>query len=193
MPRYRKSFRSADIEYLELRLLFTSIPLPVIPTGAGHLFVVTSSPYNAVGDGSTDDTAAIQAAINACNAAGGGTVEIPVVTGAKNIYEFTQLTLGSNTNFQIDAGAELQVEPLGVEPGGVVCIEASQVSNLEITGGGDIDGNGGSGSTAPRPTAPAPTPPAMAAQAEISCSVSTCCQVTSTNPAASPFRTSSTS
>jgi polygalacturonase len=145
MPRYRKFVRSAAIEYLESRLLFTSIPLPVIPTGSGHLFVVTSSPYNAVGDGSTNDTAAIQAAINACNAAGGGTVEIPVVTGAKNIYEFTQLTLGSNTNFQIDAGAELQIEPMGVEPAGVTCIEASHDSNLEITGGGDIDGNGASG------------------------------------------------
>jgi len=38
---------------------------------------VKASPYNAAGNGSTDDTAAIQAAVNALAAAGGGVLYIP--------------------------------------------------------------------------------------------------------------------
>lgn len=40
-------------------------------------FNVKAPPYNAVGNGVTDDTAAVQAAINACNSAGGGIVYFP--------------------------------------------------------------------------------------------------------------------
>jgi hypothetical protein len=40
-------------------------------------YVVTYSPYSAEGDGTADDAAAIQAAIDACHAAGGGTVYFP--------------------------------------------------------------------------------------------------------------------
>lgn len=46
----------------------------------GRRFVVTS--YGALGDGSTDDQAAIQAAIDACTAAGGGEVYLPAGTYA---------------------------------------------------------------------------------------------------------------
>ncbi len=51
--------------------------------------------YGAVGDGETDDTEAIQDALDAANAAGGGTVLIP--TGS---FVFTsQLTVYTNTTF----------------------------------------------------------------------------------------------
>lgn len=50
-----------------------------------HLNVLA---YGATGDGTTDDTAAIQAAIDAAEAAGGGTVFFPAGT-----YSFTTLTL----------------------------------------------------------------------------------------------------
>lgn len=73
-------------------------------------FNVKSDQYGAVGDGVTDDSAAIQAAINACNAAGGGTVYWPPGT-----YVFSNVTfyrkiryLGSgieNTILQLRTGS----------------------------------------------------------------------------------------
>ena len=43
----------------------------------GLVYNVTNSTYGATGDGTTDDTSAIAAAITACNAAGGGIVWFP--------------------------------------------------------------------------------------------------------------------
>lgn len=43
-------------------------------------FNVKAPPYNATGNGTTDDTVAIQAAITACSAAGGGVVYFPAGT-----------------------------------------------------------------------------------------------------------------
>ncbi len=51
--------------------------------------------YGAVGDGSTDDTTAIQAAIDAANGAGGGTAFFP-----KGVYLVTGLTLYRKVNLQ---------------------------------------------------------------------------------------------
>lgn len=52
--------------------------------------------FGALGDGVTDDTASVQAAINACNAAGGGVVYFPFGT-----YLVTQLTLAGMANVQL--------------------------------------------------------------------------------------------
>jgi len=57
--------------------------------------------FGAVGDGVTDDTAAIQAALDACDAAGGGVVFAPEGT-----YAFTQLNIRVNVTL---AGAGQQV------------------------------------------------------------------------------------
>ena len=49
--------------------------------------------YGAIGDGVTDDTAAIQAALNACNTAGGGCVYVP-----RGTFLATQLSMAGMAN-----------------------------------------------------------------------------------------------
>lgn len=60
-------------------------------------FVVTDPAYGAVGDGVTDDRAAIQAAIDACKAASGGTVYFP--PGVYLIGQSGGLGLQMDTNY----------------------------------------------------------------------------------------------
>ncbi|HVV50472.1 MAG TPA: glycosyl hydrolase family 28 protein, partial [Polyangia bacterium] len=112
--------------------------LPVIPNG---LFTVTA--FGAKGDGATDNTAAIQAAINAAQAAGGGTVEIPAAAGS---FLCGPITIGSSVSLQVDTGATLQMLPMSAYPdtnnSPPNFISFSKGSNDQIVGGGTIDGNG---------------------------------------------------
>jgi polygalacturonase len=107
-------------------------PLPTIPNGTN---IVTS--FGAVGDGVTTNTTSIQAAINATSIAGGGTVEIPAGT-----YLCGPLTLSNSINLQIDAGAMLEMLPYGSYPASSDFISGSSVHDIEVTGGGIIDGQG---------------------------------------------------
>ena len=65
-------------------------------------FVFNVKQYGAAGDGQTLDTQAIQSAIDACQAQGGGTVVVPA--GA---YVIGALALHSNVTLYVDAGATL--------------------------------------------------------------------------------------
>ena len=62
--------------------------------------------YGAVGDGKTLDSPAINKAIEACAAAGGGTVWIPAGT-----YLSGSIRLTNNLNLHIDAGATILAAP----------------------------------------------------------------------------------
>ncbi len=139
MCRRKPSLRSAVIDTLEARCLLSSIPTPTIPS---RVFNIES--YGAV-DTSANNTTDIQAAISAAAAAGGGIVEIPA---ASQDWECGPLTLSSNIDFQVDAGATLQMLAYGTYPlaNGATSyanfIEGNNLSNVEISGGGTIDGNG---------------------------------------------------
>ncbi|HVM60467.1 MAG TPA: glycosyl hydrolase family 28 protein [Verrucomicrobiae bacterium] len=115
-------------------------PLPVIP--ATNFNVLS---YGAYGDGSFDNSPAINSAISAASAAGGGTVEIPA-NGTLSTYLSGPITMASGVNLQIDGGAMLQMLPMSTWQsngfGNTTFIYGSSLSDVEISGSGTIDGQG---------------------------------------------------
>ncbi len=119
---------------------------PTLPSiNTNNIITITSAPYNAVGDGVTDNTAAIQAAIKAAglgpatNGLSGGTVRVP----ASGTFLCGPLVLTNNVNLQIDAGANLDMLPVASYPGGSSppdFITANNIHDIEISGSGTIDG-----------------------------------------------------
>ena len=135
------NFRNSLVGILSLGLIVkaqaaVNPALPVIPAGT---FNITN--YAAVGDGVTTNTTAIQSAINAASAAGGGTVTIPA-----GIFLSGPIQLSSRINLHLEAGALLRMLPLGKYPGGTVnpetFISGDKLQDVAITGEGAIDGQG---------------------------------------------------
>lgn len=104
--------------------------------------------YGAAGDGKTDDATAIQQAVDACSAAGGGTVLLP----SGRTFLCGPLKLASDVNFHLEPNSRLLANPdesvytesaFGENRGeGMMWISGKDLKNLSITGTGTIDGNG---------------------------------------------------
>lgn len=113
--------------------------------------------YGAVGDGTANDAAAIQAAVDACHHAGGGTVLLP----AGRTYRSGSIELRSRVALEIERGAELRASedvadythrracatpgfgPDAAPPGeDIMLITADGAQDVQISGGGTIDGGG---------------------------------------------------
>lgn len=73
------------------------------------IYSVKSAPYNAAGDGTTNDTASIQAAIDAAEDAGGGLVYFP-----PGIYLSERVRMDGDDVTLFGPGAVLKMSPLGV-------------------------------------------------------------------------------
>lgn len=113
--------------------------------------------HGAVGDGRTNDAAAIQAAIDAVAGSGGGTVLVP----AGGVFLSGTIALRSNVELHLERGAVLRASDrwedyteklaVGALSAGVVrddndlasmFITARDAHDIAITGAGEIDGNG---------------------------------------------------
>ncbi|MFI6318018.1 glycosyl hydrolase family 28 protein [Nonomuraea sp. NPDC050556] len=157
--RRREFLRAAALAAVMPMVSFSSSPwdeLPAIlarivpPTFPDQAFSITD--YGAVGDNSTDCTAAFKNAIAACNAAGGGRVVVPPGT-----FRTGKIHLLSNVNLQVNGTIRFRTDPGSYLPNvftrweGIECynyspfIYANGQTNLAITGTGTIDGNAPAG------------------------------------------------
>ena len=92
-----------------------------VPPANGYTVSVKN--FGAMGDGVTDDTPAIQVAINKLEASGGGTLQVPAGTYLLNSYTpsphpwfFTNLRVGSNVLIASQTGAAFLQGPGGRSP-----------------------------------------------------------------------------
>ena len=107
----------------------------------GNVYNVKTG-FGATGNGSTDDTATIQNAINAASSAGGGLVEVPAGTYMINLaYQMGEvgLLMKSNVTLQLDGGSVIKAK--SGAPGTSYMIMFSGGSNMNIVGPGTLDGN----------------------------------------------------
>jgi polygalacturonase len=137
MLTFRKSL--AVILSLGLLAKAQAVVSPVLPVIPANIFNITN--YAAIGDGVATNTTAIQSAINAAGAAGGGVVLVPAGT-----YLCGPIQLASKINLHLEAGALLRMLPLEKYPGGLVnpanFISGDSLHDVAITGTGAIDGQG---------------------------------------------------
>jgi len=126
----------------------SAMPVPGVPPA-----VVNVRDHGATGDGRTLDTRALQAAIEACGAGGGGTVYLPSGT-----YLSSTLVLKSNMTLHLESGAVLLgstdlADFPSTRPAYRSYIDgytersliyAERLENIAVVGRGAIDGQGGS-------------------------------------------------
>lgn len=104
--------------------------------------------YGAKGDGQTDDASAIQAAINCCSQAGGGTVVVPAgktfMCGPFSLASFVELHLEPSARLLANPDEKVYTQSAfrANRGEGMMWISGKDLKEVSITGTGTIDGNG---------------------------------------------------
>lgn len=93
--------------------------------------------YGAIGDGLAKDTAAVQRAVDACAASGGGTVYCP-----PGIYLTGTIELKSHVEFRLAPGATLRGSTERADYTPLYLLHARGATQISIVGPGTIDGQG---------------------------------------------------
>jgi polygalacturonase len=113
--------------------------VPDLPQVPDRVFKITD--YSAVEGDAGDNTKAIQGAIDAATAAGGGTVEVP-----SGRFLCGPIHLTNQINLHLATGATLVMLPIDKYPGGTESpesfISGQGLHDVEISGEGTIDGQG---------------------------------------------------
>ena len=136
---YAQGTASRDMAYYIAHAPF-KMPAVTEPVFNSKTFNIAD--YGAVGDGQTLNTTAIEKAISACNAAGGGIVLIP-----PGLWLTGPIELKSNVNLHADRGALItfttdhtQYPMIDGKP--KVLLSGNKLENVGITGEGIYDGGG---------------------------------------------------
>ena len=104
--------------------------------------------HGAVANGVTDDTLPIQAALDECGTAGGGTVILACKPSQKECVfaSFPLVITGNHTEFRVDDAATLRFSSARNDTrwhGVWAALSGTPgLHDIAITGGGTIDGNG---------------------------------------------------
>jgi polygalacturonase len=132
---------------MKIKIFITVACMALVTTSALAQRVYNIKKFGAKGDGKTDDAVAIQKAIDACTKTGG-----QVLIPAPFTFMASPFNLKSNIDFHLEAGAKVLANPnekvytnpaFRKNPGeGTIWIGAENVSNLSISGEGEINGNG---------------------------------------------------
>ncbi|HTJ48145.1 MAG TPA: glycosyl hydrolase family 28 protein [Cyclobacteriaceae bacterium] len=130
------------------RILAIAVILLLFITVVNAQGIYNVMKFGAKGDGITDDAKSIQRAIDACSKAGGGIVMLP----ASHTFMAGPFNLKSNIDFHIEGGTKLLANPdekiytqsaFRKNPGeGMIWIGGEHISNVTISGAGEINGNG---------------------------------------------------
>jgi polygalacturonase len=136
---------SADDPWIGATRILARIKPPVFPNRDFRII-----DHGAVADGSTDATAAIRKAIEACHAAGGGRVVVPpgvFITGAIHLQSNVNLFLSEGATLKFSSDPAMYLPAVFTRFEGTECmnfsplIYAFEQENIAITGTGVLDGS----------------------------------------------------